>query len=253
MIYVVVSNKGGVGKSLLSHNIFSLLVGDNFELIEIDNNNDTSKTFFNSELLRDKTRTVRVKDADDVLDDVFFEAMANQKNVIVDGGGGDDTNRLLEMLAEQPQENIKYIIPTVVGSDDINVLSTYERISNKKNVLFVLNGYHEKENIKDEFMYFFGDDDLEVKGVVGKIKEKIKFIKIPFSNLYKVAQLSYNMTIYDLANLSKDLDPAEAAKIFLAESGGDKLIYRGLYKRYKTSLRAQKLLKEIKDNLAELV
>src|SRR3989339_2231821 len=84
MIYVVVSNKGGVGKSLLSHNIFSLLVGDNFELIEIDNNNDTSKTFFNSELLRDKTRTVRVKDADDVLDDVFFEAMANQKNVIVD-------------------------------------------------------------------------------------------------------------------------------------------------------------------------
>ena len=155
MIYVVVSNKGGVGKSLLSHNIFSLLVGDNFELIEIDNNNDTSKTFFNSELLRDKTRTVRVKDADDVLDDVFFEAMANQKNVIVDGGGGDDTNRLLEMLAEQPQENIKYIIPTVVGSDDINVLSTYERISNKKNVLFVLNGYHEKENIKDEFIAYY--------------------------------------------------------------------------------------------------
>nr|WP_321268468.1 hypothetical protein [uncultured Sulfurimonas sp.] len=252
MIYVVVSNKGGVGKSLLANNIISLLVGDSFELVEIDNNNDTSVSYFNSKLLKNKARTVRVKDADDVLDDVFFEALSNQKNIIVDGGGGDDTNILLELLAEQSQDNIRYIIPTTVGSDDFNVLATYNRIPKKENVLFVLNGYHDKDKLKDEFLYFFGDKDLDVKGVVGQIKEKVNYITIPFSNLYMVARLNYHMTVFDLANLSKDLEPEKASQLFLEESKGDKLEYRTLYKRYKTSLRAKKLLDEIMDNLAEM-
>lgn len=253
MIYVVVSNKGGVGKSLLSNNIVSLLVGDNFELVEVDNNNDTAATFHNSELLKNKARTVRVKDADDILDDVFFEALSNEKNIIVDGGGGDDTNKLLELLGEQSQDNIRYIIPTTVGSDDVNVLATYNRIPKKDNVLFVLNGYHDADRLKDEFLYFFGDKELDVKGVLGQIKEEVNYITIPFSNLYKVAQLNYNMTIFDLANLSKGLEPEEASELFLKESEGDKMEYRTLYKRYKTSLRAKKLLAEIMDNLADMV
>ena len=252
MVYVIINNKGGVGKSLLSHNVFSLLVGDNFEVLEVDNNNDTAVTYSKSELLKGKARTIRLKDADDVLDDVFFEAMANNKNIIVDGGAGDDTNRLLALLAEQAQKNIKYIIPTIVGSDDINVMKTYERIKHKDNVLFVLNGYHDEEKLKEEFLFFFGDSEMDVKGVAGKIKGKLHYLTIPFSNLYKVAQLNYNMTIFDLANLSKDLEPDEAAAEFLKESKGDQLVYRAFYKRYKTSLRAKKLIDEIMKNLAKI-
>ena len=35
MIYIVINNKGGVGKSLLAHQILPLLVNDNFEVLEI--------------------------------------------------------------------------------------------------------------------------------------------------------------------------------------------------------------------------
>ncbi|MDO8454197.1 MAG: hypothetical protein Q7S59_06455, partial [Sulfurimonas sp.] len=205
-----------------------------------------------SELLKNKARTIRVKEADNVLDEVFFQAMANERDIIVDSGGGDDANRLLELLSVQPQDNIKYIIPTTVGADDTNVMKTYKLIPNKNNILFVLNGYHDLENLKEEFLFFFGDADDDIEGVVGKIKGKLHYLLIPFSNLYKVAQLKYNMTVLDLANLSKNLTPEEASKVFITESAGDPLAYRALYKRYKQSVRAQKLIDEIMYNLSKI-
>jgi len=253
MIYVVVSNKGGVAKSLLSHHVISLLVGDSFEILEVDNNNDTAASFSKSDLLKGKARTIRVNKADDALDDVFFEALSSNKNIIIDGGGGDDSNHLLTLIAEQPQENIRYIIPTVVGADEKNVLDTYSRIPNKDNVLFILSGYHDKDNLKEEFLYFLGDETVDVESVSKKIGKKINYVPIPFSTLFNVAQRNYNMTIFDLAALSKGLNPEEASQVFLEESKGDKLEYRKLYKRYKTSLRANKLVVEIMENLADIV
>jgi len=252
MIYVVTNNKGGVGKSLLSHQILPLLVSDNFEVLEIDNNNNTAATFSDSKLLKDKTRRIKVKHADDELDDVFFEAMSNEKDIIVDGGGGDDSNVILKLLSEQPQENIKYVIPFMVGSDTANAEDTYNRIPNKDNVLFILNSYHDIENLTEEFLFFMGDKASDNPSLAKVLKEDLNYMLIPFSSIFKQAQNNHNMTIKDLADLSEGLKPEEASQLFLEKSGGDKLEYRRLYKRYKLSLRAKAVVDTIRENLSQI-
>ena len=50
MIYAVVSNKGGAGKSTIAFNVLTAVL-DNFVLVEIDDNNDTSQVYSNSQTL----------------------------------------------------------------------------------------------------------------------------------------------------------------------------------------------------------
>ena len=178
--------------------------------------------------------------------------MSNEKDIIIDGGGGDDTNHILKLLTEQPQDNIKYIIPFNIGSDSDNVENTYRRISNKENVLFVLNSYHDIENLTEEFLFFMGEESSDNLSLAQILNEDLSYMLIPFSSIFLQAQNNHGMTISDLAALSSGLKPEEASKLFLEEAGDDRLAYRRLYKRYKLSLRAQSVVSTIQENLAQI-
>lgn len=249
MIYVVINNKGGEGKSTISFNVLPLLITnkDNFEVVEIDQNNKTALKYENSELLKGKCRTITVDEADDNLSLIFFEALSGKKDIIIDAGGGDDTNRVLEYLEEQPGQNlIKYIIPLTPGGDGENLENTYNRIKNKENVLIVLNGYRDKKDIKKDFIDWFGDSSIGWQGLNKKIKAPT--IEIPFTNAFKIAK-KYKMTIADLAKLAEDLSPDEAYEVFTKEAGNEPAKYQALYEKYKASMRTLKTLDEIRENL----
>lgn len=247
MIYAIVNNKGGEGKSTISFQVLPLLVDGDFEIVEIDNNNNTSLSYSDSDVLKDKCRTIRLKDADETLDEIFFDALQNNKTTIIDAGGGDDTNRVLEFLGEQSQAQIQYIIPMTPGADGDNVISTFNRIPAKDNVLVILNGYHDIEDLQKEFLEWFGDRSLDIKGIQKQINAP--YIAIPFNHFFRISK-RYKMTISDLAELSNGLSPEQATEMFMKESEGDAKHYRGLYKKYKISLRAARVLDEIKNNLS---
>lgn len=252
MVYMVGQTKGGCGKSTVSNNILPILIGGNLEdtkIVEIDNHNNTCELYKNS-ILANNMKTIKVSSADDTLDEIFFDALANKSNIIIDAGGGDDTDTLLKLLKNQPKGNIKYIIPFSMGDDDFNVLKTLEKIDDLENCLVILNGYTDKEKIKEQFLYFFGDDD--VLGLQQKVK-KVKYTMIPFSTIFTKAKLNFGMTIWDLAEKSKCFNsPTEASEKFLEESGGDAATYKRLYRIYKNSLLAVQLIKEIEKNLKEI-
>lgn len=252
MVYIVVQTKGGVGKSTIATNVMNILIGGNLEdikIVEIDNHNNTSELYSNS-VLKNNMKTIKVSSADDELDDIFFEALANKTNIIIDIGGGDDSDRLLTMLKNQPSNNIRYIVPFQMGGDDQGAYDTIMKIGDVSKCLVVLNGYMEKEKIKKDFLWFFGDQD--VKGLQQKIKG-IKYITIPFDPIFTKAKLIYKMTITDLAEKSKAFaTPDEASDYFLKEAGADSEAYSKLYRMYKLSLLAAELVKKIAIEVKEI-
>ena len=252
MITIITNSKGGEGKTTIATIIPILSNNSNFEIIEIDNNNKSNLTFENSELLKDKLTTLKVKEAEDYLDNVFYEALQDkEKHTIIVSGGGDDAKKLLEFVADQPgQDIIKYIIPLTPAGDLSNILDTYNLIPNKENVLFCLNGYHDKENIKNEFFNFFGDRKLGFKGVIDSVKNA-NILTIPFSKFFAISK-RFRLSIIDLANYSNDLNRDEAYELFNKKSKGDAAEYAKMYKKYRASLAASKVVAEIKDNLKSM-
>lgn len=252
MIYVTTQVKGGCGKSTIANNVLPVLIGGNLEdikIVEIDNHNNTAELYSNS-VLKNNMKTIKVNSADDELDSIFFEALANKKDIIVDVGGGDDSERLIAMLKNQPSGNIKYIIPFQMGDDDGGVFDTLQKIGDIEKCLVVLNGYTDKDKIKEQFLYFFGDED--VVGLKDRING-IKYITIPFSTIFPKAKLNFKMTILDLATQSKAFStPDEAFQHFLDESKGDPLIHKKMYRIYKNSLLARELIKDIGRELKEI-
>jgi hypothetical protein len=249
MVYVVATTKGGEGKTVIAFNVLPILIGDdNVKIVEIDNHNNTSVLYKNDNYFKNM-KTVKVNVAEDELDDLFYEAIVNNENIVIDAGGGDDTKTVLEYLRQQPTESVKYIIPISPGSDDLNPLQTYKQINKPEQTLFILNGYHDSDKLEDEFMYFFGNKNFDVIGVCGKIN-KPNFIKIPFDNLFKISKLSYSMTISTLAAQAKSYKNSdEAYADFLKKSKGDKEKHKVLFKTYKASLKAGELVESVKREL----
>jgi len=252
MIYTVVNTKGGSGKSTVS-SILPIFFKKNeeFKIIEVDNNNRSTLTYSNSIILKNRIQTVKVKEAEDALDTLIFEALQtnNTVHLIIDAGGGDDSLALLNILKNQiGQDKIKYIIPISQGTEEKNIIDTYSKISNKKNIMFCLNSYFDIDDIQSEFFNFFGDKKLKFKGVIDDVENK-NYMMIPYSKFFTIAK-KYNITLIDLANFSNDFkSPDDASAEFLKICGEANEKYYDLFRKYRISKKANEVLNTIKDNL----
>lgn len=247
MLYVVVNTKGGVGKSTLSNHVMPIILKSNFNIVEVDNNNDSTTTFYNSDLLKDKISSIDLSQADNILDDILFDLLTQDIDYVLDAGGGDDSIKILELLKSQSQENIKYIVPITSTTKQKNILDTLKNID-KDNTLFILNGVH--INVKEEFLYYFGSDSFDIESTVKNLNNP-KYITISFSHLFAIAE-NYGMTVSDLAAFSQGLSPEDSSAQFLKESDGDREVFKKLRSQYKTSLKAQELLKEIEESISAI-
>lgn len=247
MVYVVAATKGGVGKSLVSFNVLPLFTKDDFLIYEIDNNNDTLATYENSKVLKDKVKNLKVNDAEDELDLIFYDALANEKDIILDLGGGDDSKKVLEFIKMQPKDNIVYIVPTLAASDIKNLKDTYEMIDDKSKALIVLNGYYDRDDLKKEFLFYFGSEAAGVESF--KNQYKTNEVSIPFDHLFNIAK-TFKLTLLDLANFADMFSSNEDARDQLLEAAdGDDVAYAQTYKKYRNALKAKKLINTIKKEL----
>jgi cellulose biosynthesis protein BcsQ len=146
MIYAVVNNKGGAGKSTIAFNCLTAIL-DNFRLVEIDNNNITSASFTKSEKLNGKVKSVKISQGFEAFDEALFEMMQDKTcDIIIDAGGGDDSIAVIKLLLRESDHNeLVFIIPLMTGSGQVNnALDTYELVKDHK-VVFVLNASAAKE------------------------------------------------------------------------------------------------------------
>ena len=152
MFYVVVSTKGGVGKTTIAQQVLAPFVyqktNKKVEIIELDNNNK-SNVLNDSEVL--EVKPVELHKKDEVLLNKFMEVVAEDKDVVVDVGGGDDTKRVLEAFKElRLEDEITFFVPVLKDlSNEKNVIDTWSLIrtwNTSAHIHFVLNRFtNEKE------------------------------------------------------------------------------------------------------------
>jgi len=199
---IVANTKGGAGKTTTSTMLLPLFATEeNINIYEIDNNNTTS--LLNSTL---NFKNIRVKDVDGAVDDVYFDSLEDDKNTlnIIDCGGGDDTKAVLEELKNTDMEGLTYVIPANSDIEQFeNVKNTIELIKEtdkKPKIHLLLNqiSSNTEAEIKKEFLAFFGDEDIGIKGRIGEIEADIKEIHfIRTSRLFTILKNIYKTSLRD--------------------------------------------------------
>ena len=244
-IHVLLNTKGGVGKSTLSWHVLPAMftkLGKSFKIFEIDNNNITN-VFHRSTVIKENTQTVKTTDKN-IAAEIIFETMTSNDELIIDAGGGDDALRVIDIIKSIGQAKINWFIPLNRNLAQLkNALNTYEQIQDPQNTYFILNGYTSLEQVKEEFLFYFGNTNMNIEGVRQSLNIEQEFM-IPFSNYFEIAEMQ-NLTIADLAKISQELTKEEAKSLFFEKFQDDKPAFFRAWCDYKNSEDAAQVLEQI--------
>jgi len=210
---VSVSSKGGVGKSTISYQVLTALAYEmmgqqKVRLIEVDDNNKTDT--FNSAIFSSQSFRVD-KGIDETLKSLFD--VLSDEVVVVDAGGGNDSNKVLDsLLSLQMDENIIYFIPVLKNKSGMkNLLDTYNKIREKSSskIVIVLNQAAGKDDdaLVNEFLYFYGNKELKVNGAFADAykDENIFITYLQDTNVYDLSE-SFGLTAYEIAKEKIDIN-----------------------------------------------
>lgn len=224
MIFAVVSNKGGAGKTTVAFHCLPSVIEDSV-ILEIDDNNDTSGFYTNSKKLEGKCSSVKVGKALDAFDEITMKHGRKGRNIIVDAGGSNDSISAINLLKEEAKkDDLIFLIPVMPNLKQFqNALDTYKMVEDYK-VIFILNG-----GSKEDFVFWYGDesigepsvDDSEEKKNLGLKNPKKSILSfptaiIPNTRLFDHADRKHE-TIADLAMYSRGFESAIEVKDALYE------------------------------------
>jgi len=220
MFHIVVSTKGGVGKSTLAKEVVATNLfatgGKKVRLLEIDDCNMSSR--ITSSVLSVESFSVSsgIKEAQKALFEVF-----NKEDVVLDVGGGNDTNILLNSIRGLGIANqCVFYIPLLKNKSGIkNLVDVYtliREIGNSK-IYFIQNQCksYKKSEVELEFAYLHGNKDLNIKSAFPSDVDVFNMhtCTIHDTNVFDLSE-SYGLTVYEIANedISEDFLITEAQK-----------------------------------------
>jgi len=211
-VLVVVNTKGGVGKSTIASQVLPVLFRDTDKKIRIYEIDDNNRTFYENSRLEFKT--LKIEKSEEAIDEVQFALDLGEDIVnIIDAGGGNDTKAVLTSIRKAQLKNLVYFIPI---NDDFeqfeNTKSTIEFIRNfdtSSKIFLVFNRVIslEMDDIKKQFIAFFGSDEYGIKGRIEEIIQNVepKFLFIHNTQILSILKNVYHTTLYDFYNNNKDL------------------------------------------------
>ena len=134
MFYTVLSTKGGVGKTTIAQQLIAPYIHNKnhykAEIIELDNNNNSNVL---NEAQTQETKSLKLCKTENILLEKFMEVIAENKDVCIDVGGGDDTKTVLKALKELRLENeITFIIPVHFNTTLVSVKLVIEKVKQLK-------------------------------------------------------------------------------------------------------------------------
>jgi MinD superfamily P-loop ATPase len=241
-LIAVVGLKGGAGKTNTAWHILpAVLQNQNteFKVFEIDDNNN-SYYYINSNIITpDLCQTVRTGDKN-IVAQIVVDTIAGERKIIVDGGGGNDSRKAIELIKSVGDDVRKlWVIPFDRNIDNFeSAIETSELIGDPHNTIYVLNGYTAD---KSEFDWFFD-------------KKIDNFVEIPWSELFHFSQ-KQKLTVFDLAQISKSIPKSEIKIIlkdkFTVNGELDQNKFIDKFNEYLKSEKAAELLNEVFDNFAQ--
>jgi cellulose biosynthesis protein BcsQ len=210
---LVVSSKGGVGKSTVSMQIIApyLYEKNNKQPIsfyEFDDENVDSLSYGASDLT--KREVIDVEDF--IIMEKFIEILSKDEFACIDVGGNKSTSLCLDTISDcgMISEIDLVIIPLLDGEQDaINAKRTYDRLKELDeniNIVFALNRVKNIKFVEYQFDNFFGDireifDDSDA--IINFIEKKDQFISIEDSDVIKYSR-KFGMTVYEIAFQNRD-------------------------------------------------
>ena len=238
-IVAIVAIKGGVGKTTTGWQTAPSILAYHdigFSGWEVDDNNN-SFYYINSNIVTENNfRTVRTDD-EEIAADIALDSIMNGDKIIVDGGGGNDTRKAIKLIKAVGEDVSKvWLIPIDSNRDDFKLaLETVDLIGDADNTYFVLNNFATEK----QFRWFD--------------REKYKnFVEVPYSELFAYAR-EEKQTLYDLAQISKNMSKEQAKKIFVEqftnENGElDREAFKHAFNDFLKSEIAVELIEQINDS-----
>jgi len=210
---LVVSSKGGVGKSTVSMQLIApyLYEKNNKQKIsfyEFDDENIDSLSYGASTLTSREVIDVE----EFVIMEKFIEILSKDEFSCIDVGGNKSTTLCLDTIRDcgMINEIDLVLIPLLDGEQDaINAKKTYKKLKaldDSLKIVFVLNRVKNIKFVEYQFDNYFGDirgvfDDKEA--LINHIDEKENFICIEDSDIIKYSR-KFGMTIYEIAIQDRD-------------------------------------------------
>ncbi|TLP36208.1 ParA family protein [Arcobacter arenosus] len=237
---VVVSSKGGVGKTVFVFHILSyLLRRKKFRIIEIDDNNNSSLSFSQSNLLENRVTSCDVSQGFQKLEELVIENMFEDELItVIDSGGGNDSKKVINSIIRQElTTNTLFIIPFLADFSQIsNLIETVDLVK-KYNYAVVINNINLSD--KNDLMFIDGNDDFEIQSFK-KIFDN--FFIIEKTNLFSYSTSRYKTTIYDFAQRAFKFNQNEILEFAKKETFGEKTAMLNIYRDWKISRLAKDYL-----------
>lgn len=229
---VLISTKGGVGKTTIGWHLMPYFLKDReFELIEIDNNNETSKTFTNSKLLENRMSSFNISKGTQKLEQVVIENALNAEKIsIIDAGGGDDTKAVIEMIVKNKMlDDTLFVIPFMPDYAQLgNLLNTYQLVKDYHYIVLINNIDLKNE---DDILFVYGDKELEIPDMEKLFKGK--FFIVPKTKYCSFTSAKFKETLYDFAEIAFKLEQKEAIEITKNQTNGDRDAMLVTLRKYK--------------------
>ena len=212
-IYIVVNEKGGVGKSTIAMQVLAPVLylnnlNKNLHVWEIDDSNNTKK-HINSKYI--KYESLKIKDSEMIINDIEFSNLTDPNSIhVIDGGGSSDSKTIIKRLKQVNLVGLQYIIPTNEDMDQIdNIINMIEMIREYDKfgkIYIVLNRCVslKEDEIKNQFINLFGSTDLGIPSQIENLAiDEILFVEN--SIVYTLLKSHYKIALLDFYFESLDL------------------------------------------------
>jgi hypothetical protein len=213
---IVISSKGGVGKSTVSMQIvIPFLYEYNNEKIvryyECDDENKETQSYEHSKLADRKSINMSDKL---LLSDSLIEAIHTEDCSCIDVGGNKSTTMVINSLSDNGLLFFidLVVIPLLDGEQDaINAINVYQQLKSLNpdlKFVFALNRARSMEQIHYQFDNFFGDvrgvfeNKYEIQRILDE-NEKDNYISILDENIIKYSR-KFGITIYEISKDKRD-------------------------------------------------
>jgi len=238
---MVISSKGGVGKSTLNMQLITPFLYEkngynNIAYYEFDNENHDSLSFANSALSE--------RNSIDVTSPILREELVNifsrDEYACFDIGGNRSTSLVLDALHESAMVHFidLVVIPLLDGEQDgINASITYTLLKEMNpdiKVLFVLNRARNMKYLKYQFENFFGDirgifqDKYAVKHYL--FEDDIEnFAALLDDDIIKYSR-RFGLTVYEIAKQQRDF--IDQLKVQMDELSSEQEVRMLSFKNY---------------------
>jgi len=212
---LILSSKGGVGKSTLAMQVITPYLYDKnqqkkINFFEFDDENIDLLSYGGSRLSNRESIDVE----EFMIMDKFIEILSEDQFCCIDVGGNKSTTLCLDTLNDcgMINEFDLIIIPLLDGEQDaINAKKTYTKIlemSESVNIAFALNRVKNSKFVEYQFDNFFGDirgifdnQDFVLNEVQREHQDN--YIVIEDSDIIKYSR-KFGMTIYEIAEQKRD-------------------------------------------------